>query len=70
MVEEMDSLEKNEAWDLVQLPAGRKVVARKWLFKNKLNAEVKVDKYKAHLVSKGYSHVERIDFGQIFSLFA
>ena len=56
MVEEMDALEKNEAWNLVQLPAGRKYVGSKWLFKKKLNAKGKVDKYKALLVAKGYSH--------------
>ena len=55
MVEEMDVLEKNETWDLVQLPVRRKAIGTKWLFKNKLNAEGKVEKYKACLVAKGYS---------------
>jgi hypothetical protein len=32
MVEEMDALDKNEAWDIVELPAGRKSVSRKWFF--------------------------------------
>ena len=63
----MDSLDKNEAWNLVQLPAGRKDVGSKWLFKKKLNAKGKVDKYKACLVPKGYSQVEGIYFGEIFS---
>jgi hypothetical protein len=67
MVEEMDALDKNEAWDIVELPAGRKYVGRKWLFKKKFNAEGKVEKYKARLVAKGYSQVEGIDFGEIFS---
>jgi hypothetical protein len=67
MVEEMDALDKNEAWDIVELPAGRKSVGRKWLFKKKFNAEGKVEKYKAQLVAKGYSQVEGIDFGEIFS---
>ena len=68
MVEEMDSLDKNESWDLPQLPTGRKIVGRKWLFKKKLNAKDKVEKYKARLVAKRYSQVEGIDFGKIFSL--
>jgi hypothetical protein len=67
MVEEMDALDKNEAWDIVELPAGRKYVGRKWLFKKKFNAQGKVEKYKARLVAKGYSPVEGIDFGEIFS---
>eukprot|EP00253_Pinus_taeda_P003041 PITA_03041 len=55
MVDEMASLHKNEAWDLVELPAGRKPIGSKWVFKKKTNAEGKVEKYKARLVAKGYS---------------
>ena len=47
MEEEMASLDKNEAWDLVELPAGRKPIGSKWVFKKKMNAEGKVEKYKA-----------------------
>jgi hypothetical protein len=68
MVEEMDALDKNEAWDLVELSDDRKYVGIKWLFKKNVNAEGKVEKYKAWLVAKGYSQVEGIDFGEIFSL--
>eukprot|EP00253_Pinus_taeda_P024958 PITA_24958 len=67
MVDEMASLHKNEAWDLVELPTGRKTIGKKWVFKKKTNAEGKVEKYKARLVAKGYSQVPRIDFGDIFS---
>jgi hypothetical protein len=70
MEEEMASLDKNEAWDLVELPTGRKPIGNKWVFKKKLNAEGKVEKYKARLVAKGYSQVEGIDFGEFFSLVA
>ena len=67
MVDEMTSLHKNEAWDLVELPAGRKLIGSKWVFKKKMNVKGKVEKYKAQLVVKGYSQVPRIDFGDIFS---
>eukprot|EP00253_Pinus_taeda_P030034 PITA_30034 len=67
MVDEMASLTKNEAWDLVKLSAGRKPIGSKWVFKKKTNAEGKVEKYKARLVAKGYSQVSGIDFGDIFS---
>jgi hypothetical protein len=68
MDEEMASLDKNEAWDLVELPSGRNPIRIKWVFKKKLNAEGKVEKHKAQLVAKGYSQVEGIDFDEIFSL--
>jgi hypothetical protein len=67
MVEEMDALDKNEQCDIVELPAGRKYVGSKWLFKKKPNAEGKMEKYKSRLVAKGYSQVEGIDFGEFFS---
>eukprot|EP00253_Pinus_taeda_P016201 PITA_16201 len=67
MVDEMASFHKNEAWDLVELMAGRKPISSKWVFKKKTNAKGKVEKYKARLVAKGYFQVSGIDFGDIFS---
>ena len=67
MVEEMTALDKNEAWDLVEFSTRIHSIGNKWVFKKKLNAKGKVEKYKAHLVAKGYSQVERIDFGEIVS---
>jgi hypothetical protein len=55
MDEEMASLDKNEAWDLVDLPTRRNPIGSKWVFKKKLNAKGKVEKYKSRLVAKGYS---------------
>ena len=55
MVDEMASFHKNEAWNLVELPARRKPIGSKWVFEKKTNVEGKVEKYKAHLVEKGYS---------------
>eukprot|EP00253_Pinus_taeda_P035538 PITA_35538 len=58
MVDEMASLHKNEAWDLVELPAGRKPIGSKWVFKKKTNAGGKVEKYKARLVAKEHMDVK------------
>eukprot|EP00253_Pinus_taeda_P020140 PITA_20140 len=66
MVDEMTSLDKNEAWDLVELPTGRKPIGGKWTFKKKMNEKGKVEKYKYQLVEKGYSQVLGIDFGIFF----
>ena len=44
MVDEIASLHKNEAWYLVEFPAGRKPIGNKWVFKKKKNVEGKVEK--------------------------
>jgi hypothetical protein len=67
MVEEMESLHKNETWDLVEIPNGRRPIGNKWVFKKNLNAIGQVDKFKARLVVKGYSQVEGVNFSDIFS---
>jgi hypothetical protein len=67
MEKEMETLDKNEAWDLMEFLTGRNPIGNKWVFKKKLNVEGKLEKYKARLVAKGYSQVEGIDFAKIFS---
>jgi hypothetical protein len=68
MVEELASFDKSEAWDLVEFLNRRNPIGSKWVFEKKLNVEGKVEKCKlAWLVEKGYSKVEGIDFGEIFS---
>ena len=54
MVEEMETLDKNEGWDLVDLLATRNPIGKKMIFK-KLNVEGKVEKYEACLVAKCFS---------------
>ena len=66
MEEEMESLRRNDIWDLVGFPYGRKTIGSKW-FKRKTNAAGRIEKYKTRLVAKGYSQVEGVNFGEIFS---
>jgi len=44
MVDEMASLHKNEAWDMVGLLAGKEPIGSKWVFKKKTNVERMVEK--------------------------
>jgi len=54
MIEELDSIEKNEIWRLVQLPTDKKCIDVKWVFKTKLKPDGQVTKYKARLVARGF----------------
>ena len=53
--EKYSSLIKNHSWDLCTLPKGRKLVQYKWSYNTKFSIDGLIDKYKAHLVSKGFS---------------
>ena len=66
MHEEMNSLNKNKTYDLVELPKGKRVLRNKWVFKLKKDGD-KLVKYKARLVVKGFSQKQGIDFDEIFS---
>ena len=52
---EMDSLEKNDVWELIELPEGRQPVGSKWVFKTKMDANGKIECYKARLVAQDLS---------------
>ncbi|KAE8693992.1 hypothetical protein F3Y22_tig00110788pilonHSYRG00242 [Hibiscus syriacus] len=56
--EEIEALHKNNTWDLVPLPQGRKPIGNKWVFKIKENSDDKVERYHAIFVVKGYAQKE------------
>ena len=55
MVEEMKAIEKNETWEMVDLPEGKNAIGLKWVFKTKFAANGSIQKHKARLVAKGYA---------------
>ena len=56
MSEERASLDKNQTWDLVELPHGKRAIGCKWVFKIKAPlSETKQPAYKARLVAKGFA---------------
>jgi Reverse transcriptase (RNA-dependent DNA polymerase) len=67
MIEKLEALVKNKTWELVSLPAGKKVVGCKWVFTVKQNPEGRVERYKARLVAKGYSQTYGIDYDETFA---
>lgn len=65
--DELFSIEKNETWELVELPVGSKAIGLKWIFKIKRNADGTISKYKARLVVKGYVQRHGVDFDEVFA---
>jgi hypothetical protein len=58
MVEEYNSIMKNDVWDIVLRPEGKVVVSSKWLFKIKHA----VDGFKVRFVATGFSQKEGVDY--------
>jgi hypothetical protein len=67
---EMDSILNNGTWELVDRPYGCKPVGYKWVFKKKLGPDGAIDKYKARLVTKGYTQKEGEYFFDTYSTVA
>jgi hypothetical protein len=67
MNEELDQIEKNNTWEMVQRPKGKNVIGSKWIFKNKMNEKGQVVRNKARLVCKGYAKIEGLDFDETFA---
>ncbi|KAJ3676254.1 hypothetical protein LUZ60_003666 [Juncus effusus] len=67
MDEEIEAIEKNRTWDLVELPEGCRPIGVKWVYKKKVNGEGKIERYKARLVAKGYRQKAGIDYDEVFA---
>ena len=66
--EEVESLHKNETWDLVKFPVGKRVISCKWIFKKTEGIPgVESASYKARFVVRGFDQQEGIDFNEVFS---
>ena len=65
--DEIESIIKNDTWELVDLPYGAKAIGLKWVFKLKRNADGTINKFKARLVAKGYVQQYGVDFDEVFA---
>ncbi|WJZ85877.1 hypothetical protein VitviT2T_005389 [Vitis vinifera] len=63
---EIQALEENNTWSLTPLPASKKPIGCKWLYKIKYKSDGRIECYKAHLVAKGYAQIEGVHYNEIF----
>ncbi|GJY52448.1 ribonuclease H-like domain, reverse transcriptase, RNA-dependent DNA polymerase [Tanacetum coccineum] len=66
--DELDAIEKNQTWSLVDLPASRKPIGLKWVYKLKQDPSGNILKHKARLVAKGYVQKPGVDFDKVHYL--
>ena len=65
-MQEFVSLIENGTFQPVRLPADRKAIGCRWVFKLKRKADGSVNRYKARLIAKGYSQHPGLEFSEVF----
>lgn len=53
MAEQINSIQNNGAWQLTELPSGKKMIGVKWVYKAKYKLYGAVEKYKAGQLLRG-----------------
>lgn len=66
MQEEIDSLMKNEVWELVDRPK-QNIVTNRWVLKIKRKPDGQIERYKARLVARGFSQKYGIDYLETYA---
>ena len=66
MDEEIECIEKNQTWELVDVPKDKDVISVKWIYKTKQYADGNVQKHKARMVARGFTQQPDIDFNETF----
>lgn len=66
---EMSALEKiHKTWEMIELFKSKKSVRCKWVFMVKYKANGTQDRYKAKLVTKGYTQIYGMNYQETFTL--
>lgn len=66
----MQTLEKNEMWDIVELPKMKKIEGCKWIVTIKKKADEAMERCKARLTDKGFKQTYGIDYQETLALVA
>jgi transposase InsO family protein len=67
MKEEIEELESQGTWNLVDLPPGRVALGGRWVFKAKKNSNGDTVRFKSRWVIQGFSQILGIDYLETFS---
>ena len=67
MDEEIRSIEKNDTWQLTNLPVGHHPIGVRWVYKVKKGIGGEIIKHKARLVVKGYKQRQGVDYEDVFA---
>lgn len=67
MLSEIQALQQNNTWELIDLSRSKTSIRCKWIYEVKLKADRFLERYKSRLVAKGYTHTEGIDYFNTFS---
>jgi hypothetical protein len=67
MHDELENIERNQVWELVDPPPGCKLIGTKWVWKNKEGEKGEVVRNKSRLVAQGFSQKEGINYEETFA---
>ena len=67
MIEEYNSIMKNDVWEIVPRLTRKSVVMSRWLYKINHAADGSIEKYKAISVARGFTQKEGIDYDETFA---
>jgi len=70
MKEEILALEHNKTWSITSLPTGSTPIGCKWVYKLKRRVDGSIKRHKAHLVAKGYTQLEGMNYLDTFAIVA
>ena len=59
---EIECIEKNQTWELVDVQTDNDVISVKWIYKRKKDADWNVKKHKSRMVARGFTQQPGIDF--------